>query len=125
PFCGKPLVYWNLNALQQTEAVDKIVVATDSVEIEKVVLQFNFSKVEVFHRSSENANDTASTESVMLEYISNASLTANDIFVLVQATSPLTQTKDFTSALDQYKNSEYDSLLSVVRLKRFFWNSNG
>lgn len=125
PFCGKPLVYWNLYALQQTSAVDVIVVATDSPEIEKAVLSFGFDKVSVYHRSPENASDTASTESVMLEYIS-ASNPANDaIFMLVQATSPLTQQIHFEEALSLYGYGLYDSVLTCVRNKRFFWNADG
>jgi CMP-N-acetylneuraminic acid synthetase len=36
-FCGKPLVYWLVNALNQATVVDHVVVATDSDEIEKTV----------------------------------------------------------------------------------------
>lgn len=124
-FCGKPLVYWVVSALQQTKAVDKIVIATDSHEIEDVVSSFKFSKIVIFSRSHENASDTASTESVMLEYIQNSDLDENDIFILVQATSPLTETKHFTEALDQYLSGKYDSMLTCVRSYRFLWNSDG
>lgn len=124
-FCGKPLVYWNLKALQHTKQVDTIIVATDSPEIEKTVLGFGFDKVCVYHRSSENASDTASTESVMLEYISTADIANDTIFMLVQATSPLTQQAHFEEALDQFANKSYDSMLTCVRNKRFFWNNDG
>ena len=33
PFCGKPLVWWSLKALEDCAAVDRVVVATDSDEI--------------------------------------------------------------------------------------------
>ncbi len=124
-FCGKPLIYWNLSALEETTAVDKVIVATDSDEIESTTMGFNFSKVSVYRRSAENAQDTSSTESVMLEYLSMSDINENDIFLLVQATSPLTQTKDFESALTQYHSSTLDSLLTCVRFKRFLWNTDG
>ena len=44
-FCGKPLVYWNIVALQLSDYVDKIIVATDSSKIKDVVSGFNFDKV--------------------------------------------------------------------------------
>ena len=125
PFCGKPLVYWNVKALQDCLAVDKIIVATDSPQIKETVNSFTFSKVEVYDRKAENAVDTASTESVMLEYIEAANLSDNDIFLLVQATSPLTRTEDFERGLSLYNSGKFDSLLSCVRNKRFFWNENG
>ena len=124
-FCGKPLVYWTVSALQKAAEVDKIVVATDSRQIKQTVIDFGFSKVEVYDRKPENAIDTASTESVMLEYINIASLPDDTVFMLVQATSPLTQTKDFSAGLKMYFSGEYDSILTCVRNYRFYWNDDG
>lgn len=124
-FCGKPLVYWNLLALQNTKEVTEIHVATDCQAIKTVVLGFGMSKVQVFDRSAENANDTASTESVMLEFLAKMNYALNDSFLLVQATSPLTETHHFEEALVQYKNENLDSLLTCVPFKRFFWTKEG
>lgn len=125
PFCGKPLVCWNVEALEACSLVDEIIVATDSDEIEKVVLAGNYPKTKIYRRSAENACDTASTESVMLEYIHYVNLTKDTVFMLVQATSPLTQTQHFSEAMEQYKQGQYDSMLTCVRNKRFFWNVDG
>ncbi|MCL2704743.1 MAG: acylneuraminate cytidylyltransferase [Spirochaetaceae bacterium] len=124
-FCGKPLLYWNIVALQNCKYVNKIIVATDSEEINKVVQDFHCDKVNIYNRSAENAIDTASTESVMLEYLYQANLQKNDIFMLVQATSPLTETTHFNEALKIYKQHKYDSILTCVRNYRFFWNKDG
>ncbi|MEJ8764231.1 acylneuraminate cytidylyltransferase, partial [Phocaeicola sp. HCN-40430] len=67
----------------------------------------------------------ASTESVMLEYIKYAKLANDIIFLLAQATSPLTETLHFSEALDIYKKGQYDSMLTCVRNYRFFWNADG
>ena len=123
-FCGKPLVYWNLEALEKSNNIDEIFVATDCEEIKNVVNSFNFSKVKIYDRDKENASDTASTESVMLEFINKQNFKDNDLFFLVQATSPLTQTKDFDKALETLKNENADSLLTCIRTKRFFWDKN-
>ncbi len=124
-FCGKPLVCWNIEALEACEDVDQIVVATDSADIERVVVEGGYSKVVVYHRSAENACDTASTESVMLEYINYSKLADDVTFMLVQATSPLTQTQHFSEAFGLYSRGECDSLLTCVRNFRFFWNEDG
>jgi len=124
-FCGKPLVYWNIAALQNCNKVHEIVVATDSEEIKKTVNDFHFDKVKIYNRLVENATDTASTESVMLEYLDISGLNPNDIFMLVQATSPLTETNHFEEALSIYSEGKYDSMLTCVRNIRFFWNENG
>lgn len=123
-FCGKPLVYWNLQELQNTKYITKIVVATDCDEIEKVVLGFNFNKVELYRRKYENATDNASTESVILEYINFSGL--KDVYLmLVQVTSPLTTRDDYTAAIQKLIFEQKDSLLSCVRVKRFLWSDDG
>tara|TARA_B100001939_G_scaffold333049_1_gene332638 strand:- start:248 stop:1390 length:1143 start_codon:yes stop_codon:yes gene_type:complete len=121
-FCGKPLIYWNLLSLQKS-SVDKIIVATDSNQIKNIVLSFSFSKVEVYNRNYENATDEASSESVMLEYIESVNMLDSDTFMLVQATSPFTQTNHFNEALELFES--FDSVVSCSITKRFFWHENG
>ena len=121
-FCGKPLVYWSLLALQNSKNIDTVYLATDCNEIKQVVNSFNFSKVKVYDRDSNNSTDTATTESVMLEFINSKKFSNEDLFLLVQATSPLMQTKDVDGSISQFKVKNCDSLLTCVRTKRFFWN---
>lgn len=125
PFCGKPLVCWNIEALEICPEVDEIIVATDSDDIWNTISAQHYKKTYLYRRSAENACDTASTESVMLEYIRYARLPEDFIFMLVQATSPLTQTIHFTEALQRYAMGEYDSMLTCVRNYRFFWTEDG
>lgn len=124
-FCGKPLVCWTIEALEACKLVDEIIIATDSEQIQKVVLSFGYAKVQIYRRSSSSASDTAATEQVMLEYLNYARLSNNDIFMLVQATSPLTETSHFNQALKDYLKGGYDSMLTCVRNYRFYWCSDG
>ena len=117
-FCGKPLIFWNLQELQNSNT-DKIVVATDSEKIKNIVNSFNFSKVSVYDRSNENSQDISSTESVMLEYIDSIKLSDSDTFMLVQATSPFTQKNHFNEGLELF--DKHDSVLSCCESKRFSW----
>lgn len=126
PFCGKPLVCWNIEALENCPEVDEIVVATDSDEIWETVSSRSYRKVILYRRSAENACDTASTESVILEYIHNSThIVDKDIFMLVQATSPLTETLHFSEALQMYAKGKFDSIITCVRNYRFFWHEDG
>ena len=124
-FCGKPLVYWSLDALQNSSSIDKIFVATDCDEIKSVVNSFELDKVEIYNREPQNSEDSSSTESVMLEFIYKKNFNDNDFLFLVQATSPFTQSKDFAKALEILKSENADSILTCVRTKRFFWDKNG
>ena len=125
PLCGKPLVSWNIEALEACPEVDEVIVATDSDDIWNTVESRNYKKTKLYRRSAQNASDTASTESVMLEYIEYAKLAKDNVFMLVQATSPLTEAVQFTEALKKYGGGEYDSMLTCVRNYRFFWNEDG
>ena len=124
--CGEPLIYWPLLALTKSKSIDQIYVATDCDEIKDVVADFNFEKVRIFDRCDVNASNTASTESVMLEFLENKKFSGDDLFVLVQVTNPFTSSNDFDNAINTIKSSnKLDSILSCVETKRFFWTKNG
>jgi len=116
---NKPLVWWVLNSLQNS-LVNKIIVATNKDYID-LIRNFNLSKVEIYIRNSKNSQDTSSTEDVLIETIK--SLKIKDDVILTQATSPLTTSKDFNNGINLYQN--YDSVLSVVKQKKFIWDNKG
>lgn len=122
---GKPLVYWTAKAANDAECIDKVVIATDGQEIKDVVKSFDFQKVEIYDRKPENASDTASTESVMLEFLSVNKFNNDDKFFLIQATSPLLKSKHIDEMYQKYLSDKADSALSCVINKRFFWSKDG
>ena len=122
-FCGKPLIYWTIKAAVETDEINEVIIATDSSEIEDVVNSFSFINVNVYRRDKENAADTSSTESVMLEYIKKSNRSISDNFILIQATSPLLTKNDLEKGLQLFKNN--DAVLSCVETKRFFWSKKG
>mgnify|MGYP001404513235 CR=1 FL=1 len=119
--CGKPLIYWNLIALEESSIIDEVYVATDCEEIKKVVESFNLSKVKIYLRTEESATDTASSEFILLEFLKQSNFKEKDYIFLVQATAPLTYSYDFTNAFNQLKKEKKDSLLTCVREKIFIW----
>jgi len=116
---GRPLVHWTMRAADECATIDTVVVSTDSPEIEAAVSAFGSPKVTVHRRSPESATDTASTEQVMLEYAREHD--DFDAMVLIQATSPLLVAEDLSRGIERFESGEFDSLLSVVRQKRFLW----
>ena len=122
---GKPLVYWVLDALNNSGCVDRIVVATDSDVIKKTVLNFGFNRVEIYDRKPENASDNSATIDVVLEYIKYANLAENDVFLLSQATSPLLEFDDVDKFLNNYQNKGCDSSFSCVEFPRMCWTRQG
>ena len=123
---GKPLVYWTAKAANNAKCIDRVVIATDSEDIKNAVQCFtDLRKIEIYNRKPENATDTASTESVMIEFIEEANLNPNDKFFLIQATSPLLKSKHIDEMFEKYLNDNADSALSCVINKRFFWSRDG
>lgn len=128
PISGKPLVYWTVKAACGCKYIDKVFIATDSDKIKETVEGFKegseaelFKKAEVIGRSAESASDTASTEFAMLEFADKMEF---DNVVLVQATSPLLVSSDLDRGFEVFREENVDSVLSVVRQKRFHWGND-
>lgn len=122
---GHPLVYWVVKAACGCRHIDKVYVATESERIKETVESFksrleaaDFKKLEVIGRSEESAADTASTEFAMLEFAENYDF---ENIALVQATSPLLQSSDLDRGFEAFLTPDTDSVLSVVKQKRFNW----
>lgn len=122
---GRPLFSWVL-----TEAVfsnlDEVYVFTDDQEIiDYIHKEYHWTpKVKTLLRSAENATDTASTESAMLEFTSQLQ-NSFEILCLLQATSPMTMAADINAVLDKIEIEKFDSALTVVNSHRFTWNTDG
>ena len=115
---GHPLVWWVVRAACSCQCIDTVYVSTDSKEIRKCVSDFGESKLVIIDRSEETASDTATTESAMLEF---ANIYDFDNICLIQSTSPLVTSDDLYKGLLFLERNEADSVLSVVRQKRFIW----
>ena len=117
-FCGKPLAYWVIKAASDCPSIDQVYVATESKKIKQVVESFHFANVQVIDRSEYTTTDEAATELAMLEFANHYEY---DHIILIQATSPLLETIDLQKAIYQYDSAQADSLVAVVRQKRFLW----
>lgn len=112
--------------LSEVSEIDRIVVATDCSRIVDCVKSLNIDRVEVYRRSSDNAQDHSSTESVILEYIeADKSIENQDTFMLVQATSVFTTSADIMNGLKAIRDIKVDSVLSCIESKQFFWTADG
>lgn len=122
---GRPLVYWTVKAACESNYIDVVYVSTDSEDIRRVINEIKlqresicFNKLNVIGRSAESASDTASTEFVMLEFAGKYDF---DNICLIQATSPMLKSSDIDNGFKLFNSDGTDSVLSVVRQKRFNW----
>ena len=115
---GRPLAYWALDAACGCDLINKVYVSTDSERIKNIIEDYGSEKVEVIRRSKETATDLATTESAMLEFAGKIDFSD---MVLVQATSPLIESVHLEEGINKYFDTHAESLVSVVRQKRFIW----
>lgn len=122
---GRPLFSWVLGEAIFSE-LDAIYVFTDDEEIiDYIRKEYHWTtKVTALLRSTENASDTASTESAMIELAEQIDYDF-DILCLLQATSPMTTSQDINTTLAKIELEKYDSALTVVNTHRFTWNTDG
>ncbi len=110
-FCGKPLVAWTIEQVQQAKVVDSIWVSSDSEEI--LFISRNYS-AEIIHRPAEISGDAATSESGWLhalEIIENK-VAMVDIIIAPQVTSPLREPKDIQQGLRDFQEQKCDSMFS-------------
>ena len=117
---GRPLLDWTVEAALAARCVDRVLVSTDSAAIREHVTATWPGRVALPARSPATASDTATTESVLVDVLGTPEAADADEIGLVQATSPLLRAEDLDGAY-ALLHSGFDSVLSVVRQRRFRW----
>ncbi|MCB0272850.1 MAG: acylneuraminate cytidylyltransferase, partial [Bdellovibrionales bacterium] len=116
---GKPLYAWSIQAAIDSKVFDEIFVSTDAPLIREHVENTFGSQVTVIDRPSELAQDTTSTEAVMLDFVHQFDF---QTITLIQVTNPFTTARDFQHAFEKFKKENLDSLLTASTCKRFLWD---
>ncbi len=121
---GKPLIAWSIESALKSDAVDRVIVSTDSSEIADIAKSFG---AEVpFLRPSSLADDLATTESAMLHALSWLDLNEQyfpENIVLLQATSPVRNEGTVDRAIESFLSNRADSLVSVCQFWHFLWEN--
>lgn len=102
---GKPLLGWPINAALKSKYVDEVVLSTDSEEYKKMGLK---QGAEVpFLRPVELSGDKVASIDVILHCVEwlEAQSKVFDILVLLEPTSPMTDTFDIDKALEELVSS--------------------
>lgn len=100
PLLGRPLLVWPIEAALKSRYVDRVVLTTDSVEFAQVGREAGADVP--FLRPPELAVDTSPSIEFILHAIEalEASGDCYDYLVLLEPTSPLTETRDIDLAID-------------------------
>ena len=114
---GKPLFMWSVLAAQAAVGIREIVVSSDDDEL----LDQCPLGVSLLRRPGALARDDTPTETVIAHAIDALGLD-DDIFVLLQPTSPFREGRHIDEALSLLMEKEADSVVSVVRSHNFLWS---
>lgn len=121
-FCGKPLIYWTINAALKCKLIDRVVVSTDSSKIRDVSEKCGASVP--FLRPKKISGDQAKTLSAIkytLKKLENEENYFCDYVITLQPTSPLRETKDLENAIKKILgDKKADSLVSCVKVPHNF-----
>lgn len=117
--CGKPLLAWSILQAKGAKGVTEVAVSSDSDEILEVANRFGAVSV---RRPEGISGDTDTSESAWLHALEERERgeLPFDRVVALQATSPVRESSDIDSALEQFDRQSLDSLLTVGEVEDFF-----
>jgi len=122
PIAGKPLFHWITETLLGADAVDEVIVDTDSDEIEQAVITA-FPSVVVHRRPQHLHGDMVPMHDVVAEV---ARLVDHDSVLQTHATNPLLRSSTVDTAIAAFlEPGAHDSLLSVTALQTRFYFRDG
>jgi N-acylneuraminate cytidylyltransferase len=118
-FNGRPLFHWVLATLEAADAVDEIVVNTDSERIASEASdEFD---VTVLERPEHLRGDHVSMNRIILHDVSAVS---GDYFLQTHCTNPLLRPETVDEAVEMFdSDDEADSLFSVTPLQTRLWDA--
>ena len=121
-FYNKPLIFWTITEALKSKFVDRVIVSTDSKEIQDISLKCGASVP--FLRPKSLSGDKASTLSAvkytMKKLIKDENY-STDYIITLQPTSPLRNKKNIEEAINKIlEDKNADSLVSCVYVPHNF-----
>ncbi len=110
--CGKPLLQYTTDEVNNSKYIDRYIVSTDDDDIREVCKK---NGVEYYNRSDEHASSTSKTSDALIEVIENID-DEFDYIVEVMCTNPLKIVDDIDGCIEKISNTDADSVTAVVRV---------
>ena len=104
-FCGKPILWYSIEAALQSGVFDEVMVSTDDIEIAELAKKAGASVP--FMRSEATANDYASTDEVIMEVIQEYEKRGQhfDSFCCIYPTAPFLTAQRLCEAMELLKEA--------------------
>ena len=120
-----PLLQYSINASLKSQFINKTVISTDDIKIERVAKKLGAI---VIKRPKKIAGDKSPIEETInhtLNYLEKNEKYVPDIIILLQNTSPLRTSKHIEEAIRFFQKNNYDSVLSGFSSHYFLWKKKG
>jgi CMP-N,N'-diacetyllegionaminic acid synthase len=115
--CGKPLIYYTIEAALAAKTIDRIILSTDDPGIAQAACQYGIESP--FMRPKELAQDNSLAIDTYIYTIDrlNAEFDGQyEEFVVLLPTSPLRTARDIENAIELFYDKNADSVISCVAL---------
>lgn len=112
---GKPLIYYSIKNALDSKLIDKVIVSTDSKEVEIIAKQMGAS---VKRRDKDLCGDAVTLDGVIYDAIKDISC---DYVVTMQPTSPTLNVKTLDKAIEHAKANNLDTVISVLNNPHLAW----
>lgn len=110
-FLGKPIIAYSIQAAIDSNLFDEIMVSTDSLEIAEISKEYGANVP--FLRSEKNADDNATTFSVLKEVLSMYQ--GFTYAACIYPTAPLISVEKLKEAKKRLKETSFDSVFTTVK----------
>ena len=110
-----PLVYYAIKNALDSQYVTRVIVTTDSKEVQIIAKQLG---VECIERKAELCEDDVTLDAVIYDVAKDISC---DYIVTMQPTSPLLLPATLDKAIEYCVSGDYDTIISVINRPRLGW----
>ena len=114
-FCGKPIIYYSIEAALESKMFDEVMVSTDSEEIAQIARKAGATVP--FLRCEETSNDFATTADVLIEVIGEYKKRGMEFEngCCIYPTAPFVTAKKLQSGMEKLVQEDVDSVMPVVQ----------
>ncbi len=114
PLNGKPMLAYSFTAAKNARQLDQCWFFSDDPDAQQLAFDMGVS-LPPFERPESVSGDQVSSEVTVRHFLSAFPPSERpDIFVLLQATSPLRESSDIDAAIEHYLDSQADALVSIT-----------
>ena len=120
PIYDKPLIQYTIDQAKKSKLLMDFFVSSDD---KKILDYAKLNDCKIINRPVSLSKDTSTSEEVLIHAVKfiKKFYFDFDAVMMLQCTSPIRNPDDIDNAIKSFAKNRFDSLMSVVKHKRFHW----